>query len=186
MMKSINISTKFTILILVVSLIAVAAISFFSYDYHLKANKEKFATNLSVIADNQTAYFNSYFERAERAVQFLQSSDKLKTELANGGGSSEGGGMDFLMAPIGSDESGNDDSGTEESESDSTETEISFGPGENSSLAGYLKEMKATLGVSEITITSGTGAVQATTDPTVKTSVVDPDGVSFDRARTGI
>src|SRR5690606_21350439 len=90
------------------------------------------------------------------------------------------------MAPIGSDESGNDDSGTEESESDSTETEISFGPGENSSLAGYLKEMKATLGVSEITITSGTGAVQATTDPTVKTSVVDPDGVSFDRARTGI
>ena len=95
MMKSINISTKFTVLILAVSLVAVAAISFFSYDYHLKANQEKFATNLAVIADNQTAYFNSYFERAERTVQFLQNSDKLRSGLAGGGGSSEGG-VDLL------------------------------------------------------------------------------------------
>ncbi|HZI25571.1 MAG TPA: hypothetical protein VFD46_10855, partial [Chryseolinea sp.] len=100
MMKSINISTKFTVLILAVSLVAVAAISFFSYDYHLKANQEKFATNLAVIADNQTAYFNSYFERAERTVQFLQNSDKLKSSLASGGASTEGG-ADLLMAPIG-------------------------------------------------------------------------------------
>ena len=61
-MKSIKISTKFTVLILAITLIAVAAISFFSYDYHLKSNQEKFATTLAVIADNQTAYFNNYFE----------------------------------------------------------------------------------------------------------------------------
>src|SRR5688572_33269289 len=107
MMKSINISTKFTVLILAVSLVAVAAISFFSYDYHLKANQEKFATNLAVIADNQTAYFNTYFERAERAIQFLQNSDKLKSSGAAAG---DGGGMDLMMPAIGSEDQAASDS----------------------------------------------------------------------------
>ena len=170
MMKSINISTKFTVLILAVSLVAVAAISFFSYDYHLKANQEKFATNLAVIADNQTAYFNSYFERAERTVQFLQNSDKLRSGLAGGGGSSDGG-VDLLMAPIGQETAAPSDS--------------SSGPQELS-LPEYLNEIKSTLQVSEITITSATGAVTASTDPNVKGNFIDPDGVTFDRAKTGI
>src|SRR3990170_8820258 len=101
MMKSINISTKFTILILVVSLVTVTAISFFSYDYHLKANQEKFATNLAAIADNQTAYFNTYFERAEQAIQILQNSEKIKTGLA--GGVSNSDGVDMMMPPIAGD-----------------------------------------------------------------------------------
>src|SRR5688572_25268421 len=107
MLKSINISTKFTILILVICLVAVAAISFFSYDYHLKANQEKFATNLAVIADNQMAYFNTYFERAERAIKFLQNSDRIKAEAGSGGGSS-GGGMDFMMPSMDEPSGGND------------------------------------------------------------------------------
>jgi hypothetical protein len=168
MMKSINISTKFTILILVVSLIAVAAISFFSYDYHLKSNREKFATNLGVIADNQTAYFNTYFERAERAIQFLQHSDKLKSSTGAG---SNGGGMDFMMPAIGSEEQAASDSTTET-------TELT--------LTDYLQQVKSTLNVAEIVITSGTGAVSASTDPSVKGNIVDPDGVTFDRAKTGI
>src|SRR5688572_7735833 len=168
MMKSINISTKFTILILVVSLIAVAAISFFSYDYHLKSNREKFATNLGVIADNQTAYFNTYFERAERAIQFLQHSDKLKSSTGAG---STGGGMDFMMPAIGSEEQAASDSTIET-------TELS--------LTDYLQQVKSTLNVAEIVITSGTGAVSASTDPSVKGNIVDPDGVTFDRAKTGI
>ena len=171
MMKSINISTKFTVLILAVSLVAVAAISFFSYDYHLKANQEKFATNLAVIADNQTAYFNSYFERAERTVQFLQNSDKLRSSLASGGGSSSEGGADLLMAPIGQETAAPSDSAS--------------GPQELS-LSDYLNEIKSTLQVSEITITSGTGAVTVSTDPNVKGNFIDPDGVTFDRAKTGI
>src|SRR5688572_11153696 len=138
MMKSINISTKFTVLILAVSLVAVAAISFFSYDYHLKANQEKFATNLAVIADNQTAYFNSYFERAERTVQFLQNSDKLKSGLASSGGSSEGG-VDLLMAPIGQETVTPSDSAT--------------GAPQELSLSDYLNAIKLTLQVSDITIT---------------------------------
>src|SRR5690242_16629791 len=84
MIKSINVSTKITLLILAVSLVAVVAISFFSYDYHLKTNQEKYSTVLSVIADNRAAYFNTYFERAANAIQILQNSETLK----NGGQSS--------------------------------------------------------------------------------------------------
>jgi PAS domain S-box-containing protein len=169
MMKRINISTKFTVLILTVSLIAVGAISFFSYDYHLKTNEEKFATNLAVIADNQTAYFNTVFENAERSLQYLQNSETLKARLANAGG---GGGMDLMMPPIGDEMA---------SASDSTESEP-----KDETLAGFLSEVKLTLDLTDITITSPTGAVVATTDPIVKGNVIDPDGVAFDRARTAI
>src|SRR5688572_16780191 len=140
MMKSINISTKFTILILVVSLIAVAAISFFSYDYHLKSNREKFATNLGVIADNQTAYFNTYFDRAERAVQVLQNSEKLKSSLVAG----DAGGIDMMMPSIGG--------GT--AMTDSTD-----GGSTTLSLADYLTQQKSILQVTDIILTSGTGAI---------------------------
>jgi PAS domain S-box-containing protein len=176
MMKSINISTKFTILILAVMLIAVGAISFFSYDYHLKANQEKFATNLAVIADNQTAYFNTVFEKAERAVQFLQNSDKLKTILATGGGNTGGGDMDFMMLPT----------ANEDAEEADPANEASQDAPQALSLTDYLAQLKSTLQISEITITNGTGAVTASTDPTVKANIVDPDGVTFDRAKNGI
>src|SRR5688572_13103917 len=170
MLKSINISTKFTILILVICLVAVAAISFFSYDYHLKANQEKFATNLAVIADNQMAYFNTYFERAERAIKFLQNSDRIKAEAGSGGGSS-GGGMDFMMPSMDEPSGGNDST---------IETTVT------QTLKDYLNELKVTLQVSEITITSSTGAISVSTDPTLKTNLVDPDGVTFDRAKNGV
>ena len=176
MMKSINLSTKFTALILAVSLIAVGAISFFSYDYHLKANQEKFATNLAVIADNQTAYFNTVFEKAERAVQFLQNSDRLKTILASGGSNTSGGEMDLMMLPAANE--------------DAAETDPAIDAGQEApeelSLTDYLDQLKSTLQVSEISITNGTGAVTASTDPTVKANIIDPDGVTFDRAKNGI
>ena len=169
MMKRINISTKFTVLILAVSLIAVGAISFFSYDYHLKTNEQKFATNLAVIADNQTAYFNTFFENAERSLKYLQNSETLKAKLATAGG---GGGLDLMMPPIGDEMA---------SVSDSTESET-----KDESLEGFLSEVRSTLDIAEVTITSTTGSVIATTDPIVKGNVIDPDGVAFDRARTGI
>ncbi len=169
MMKSINISTKFTILILVVSLVAVTAISFFSYDYHLKANQEKFATNLAAIADNQTAYFNTYFEKAEQAVLILQNSEKLKAGLA-GGGSSSSDGMDMMMPPVADDGAAADSTG---------------GSGELS-LVDYLNAQKAVLQVTDIILTSPTGAVNISTDPSVKGSIIDPDGVTFDRAKAGV
>ena len=172
MLKSINISTKFTILILVICLIAVAAISFFSYDYHLKSNQEKFATSLAVIADNQTAYFNTFFERAERAILFIQNSDKVKNESGSGGSNISDGGMDFSMPSM--DEPA-------DALSDST---IETSPAQT--LKDYLIELKSVLQVAEITITSPTGAVSVSTDPAAKANVVDPDGVTFDRAKNGL
>ncbi|HKZ39057.1 MAG TPA: PAS domain S-box protein [Chryseolinea sp.] len=167
MMKSINISTKFTILILVVSLVTVTAISFFSYDYHLKANQEKFATNLAAIADNQTAYFNTYFERAEQAIQILQNSEKIRTGLA--GGASNGDGMD-MVPPIAGDGFPTD----------------STGGSAELSLVDYLNLQKAVLQVTDIILTSPTGAINTSTDPSIKGNIIDPDGVTFDRAKTGI
>lgn len=168
-MKRINISTKFTVLILAVSLIAVGAISFFSYDYHLKTNQEKFASNLAVIADNQTAYFNAFFENAERSLEYLQNSESLKAKLANAGGN--GGGIDLMMPPIGDDMTSSDSTGSEP---------------KDDSLQGLLKEQKLSLEVAEITVTSPTGAVAATTDPLIKGNIIDPDGVAFDRAKNAI
>lgn len=168
MMKSINISTKITLLIMAVSLAAISAISFFSYDYHRKNTQDKFAATLGVIADNRAAYFNSFFDRATTVIQVLQNSNELK-----GGASEEApGGMD-LMAAMGPPPS---------TEADTVLSSSSVDQG----LVGILNRQKYLLGVDEITITSPTGAIAASTDPSATGNFIDPDGVTFDRARSGI
>jgi hypothetical protein len=72
MMKNINISTKVTFLILTVSLAAILAISFFSYDFHLKNTQEKYSTALNVIADNRAAYLNTLLSKASLAVRYFR------------------------------------------------------------------------------------------------------------------
>lgn len=175
MMKSINISTKITILILTVSLVAVAAISFFSYDYHLKSNREKFATTLNVIADNRAAYFNYYFEKAGAAIEILQDADKLKKSGGSSSAPPDAGGMD-LMAMMGPPP----DAAAPASDSAAAPA------AEGGTLEEFLNEQKFALDVEEIIITGPTGAVTASTDPTVKGNFNDPDGMTFDRAKTGI
>ncbi|HYG19060.1 MAG TPA: PAS domain S-box protein, partial [Ohtaekwangia sp.] len=54
------------------------------------------------------------------------------------------------------------------------------------SLADFLTQEKYTLGVSDIIITSTNGAVIASTDSGVKGNFADPDGMTFDRAKSGI
>jgi PAS domain S-box-containing protein len=168
MMKSINISTKIAILILTISLVAVAAISFFSYDYHLKSNRDKFTTNLTVIADNRALYFNTYFEKNASAVALLQRDEKLKP--ASGAAASDGG-LD-MMAMMG---------GAPPSEGDTVITTSS-----NSSLTDYLIEQKDILGVADIIVTSSSGNVIASTNSSVKGSFSDPDLETFSNAQKGI
>ncbi|AYB31752.1 PAS domain S-box protein [Chryseolinea soli] len=174
MMKSINISTKITLLILAISLVAVAAISFFSFDYHLKANQEKFATNLGVIADNRAAYFSNYFERAGTAIKILQNSDRVK-----GGGSAAAAApaADDMAALMG---------GAPAPDAVSGDTVLNTSVSTDQSMSDYLSSQKYVLGVDEITLTSATGAVLASTDPAVKGNLVDPDGVTFDRAKSNL
>src|SRR5688500_140477 len=78
MMKGIQISTKITLLILFLSVIAVTAVSVFTYDHVIKINQEKFTTNLAVIADNRAAYFNNHFDKVVTSIKTLQESETLK------------------------------------------------------------------------------------------------------------
>lgn len=181
MIKSINVSTKITILILLVSIVAVAAISFFSYDFHFKTAEEKNTTTLTVIADNRTAYINSFLDKAAIAINVLQNSETVK----NGGSAPDGGGMDMMMDMMGGgeptfpDEAATTDVPAETTDSTAT---ASAGP---VTLDEYLGAQKFVLGVDDIIITSTTGAVSASTDPTIKGNFIDPDGVTFDRAKSG-
>ena len=165
MMKSINISTKLTLLIMAVSLAAIAAISFFSYDYHRKNAQDKYAATLGVIADNRAAYFNTFFERAALAIQVLQNSDQIK---GSGGTAAPADGAD-LMALM----------GPPPSEGDTVLTSAST----DQVLARELTKQKYLLGVEEITVTSPTGTIIASTDPGASGNFIDRDGVMFDRAK---
>ena len=156
-MKSINISTKITFLILFVSLAAIAAISFFSYDYHLKNTQEKFAANLQVIADNRAAYFNTYFDKAAIAVQLLQNAETLKGKSADVAASA-GDGIDLLAMMGGGDEEADTVLATNSSDQ---------------SLSDYLESQKYILGVDEIILTAATASVLASTSPEIYGSCVD-------------
>jgi HAMP domain-containing protein len=169
-MKSINVSTKITILILAVSLVAVAAISFFSYDYHLKSNQEKYTATLNSLADNRAAYLNTYFEKAAIAVEVLKNSETIK----KGDAAASGGGMD-MMAMMGAPDA--------TAAPDST---LASEPTEGGGLTGFLEEQKYIFEVDDIIITSPTGAVVASTDPNVKGNFIDPDGITFERAKNDI
>jgi PAS domain S-box-containing protein len=170
MLKRINISTKITLLILMVSLAAVIAISFFSYDYHLKANREKNAATLSAILDNKAAYFETQLHNAVTAIKILQNSPVIQ----NSEGASPSSGLDLLFG------------GFEEETSDNESFEGTTEHQQDGSLKGYLVEQKELLNLDEIIITSPTGAVIASTDPRIKNNMADPDGVTYERAKSTI
>lgn len=181
MIKSINVSTKITLLILLISLVAVASVSFFSFDYHRKAAEEKYAANLGVIADNRAAYFSNYFEKASTAIQILQSSETLK----NGGGSAApAGGMDMMaMMDMGASDPS---AAPAEPAAEVADTVLLTSTSTNTSLEDFLGQQKFILGVDELTIASPTGSVIATTDPEVKGNFIDPDGTTFEKAKSGV
>jgi hypothetical protein len=100
-MKGIKISTKITLLILVLSLVAVIAISFFTYDYITKNNQEKFSASLNVIADNRAAYFNSQLDKVMIAIQLIQEADAVKGGDSTQTTATETAGLDLVpMDPM--------------------------------------------------------------------------------------
>jgi hypothetical protein len=58
------------------------------------------------------------------------------------------------------------------------------GTSSDQALSDYLTHQKYVLGIDEIILISKTGSILATTDPTITGSFVDPDGITFDRAKT--
>jgi hypothetical protein len=178
MMKSINITTRITILILMVSLVAVASISFFSYDYHQKVNEEKSAATLASLVDNRAAYLNTFLDKAALAVRVLQSSDRLKS----GGGASTAPADDPMAAMMAMMPPSPEPDAASDTTSDMTEEPADSG----NSLVDYLNDQKLLLDVAQITITSDKGAVVASTDPTVKGNFIDTDGHIFEKAKSEI
>lgn len=181
MIKHINVSTKITLLILGITMVAVVAISFFSYDYQVKAVRQKHLASLTALAENYASYFDTYFHRGSIAVQVLQQSDRVKN---HGGGGEES--SDFMVAsfaPDITDEPETEvDSGDEDFESD----DFSLTSNTTSNdLAGYLAQQKSILQVEEITITTLTGSVIASSNPEVKGNFIEPDG-AFSKAKNGI
>ncbi|HTJ53381.1 MAG TPA: PAS domain S-box protein [Cyclobacteriaceae bacterium] len=172
MIKNINISTKVTVLIIVITLVAVSAVSFFMYDYNVRTNQEKYTNNLTVIADNRAAYFENYFEKVESEIKLLQSSEKLTTGSTSTG-STSGGGLDALMG--GMDMGGGGD------------TTLSSSSAGNGGIVDYLNSQKEIFGFEQIILTSTTGSIVASTDPKKSSgNFLDPDGATFDNAQKGI
>lgn len=160
MLKNIKISTKITFIILITSLVAVTAISFFTYDYNLKANQEKFTNNLHVIVESRAEYFNTYFEKVIAGIKHIQNAEVIKT-----GGT---GMVSLVDLP----------------EPDSTGMSI---PSSTDPVKDFLTLQKEAFGFDQLYITSPTGSISISTDPD-KTSgnLVDPDGVLFQKGGNGI
>lgn len=179
-------------MVILITLIAVTAISFFTYDYNLKANREKFTNNVSVITDTRAAYMNQYFDHVNHAIEILQQSDKLK----NGGSaasSDDGGFFDFPMdeSTAEADESSDtsSDAAFEETFDEATEdtTALDMGMPEEVSTEDYLASQRDLFGFDHLYITSTSGAISQSTNPDKNSgNFTDPDGSSFDQAQNGI
>jgi PAS domain S-box-containing protein len=168
MIKNINVSTKISVLILAITLVAVASISFFSYDFHRKTVQEKNISTLTALADNYAFHFSNYFERAATGVQILKSAPAITSNSA--AAPSSGGGIFASMdMPM-------DDAAA----SDSVEV-----PQENT-LEEFLISQKSVLRVDDIILTSATGSVIASTDPKIKGNFLEADQATLAKSRNGI
>jgi PAS domain S-box-containing protein len=159
MIKGIRISTKISALVIVISLVAVGAISFFTYDYNLQNNREKITNNLNVITENRATQVNTYFEKAAFGVRLLQTSPEInkRGESASSAPPDDFGGFD-MGAPADSSAAA------------------------SSPLEEYLNTQKDILGFDQLYITSKTGAISASTDSKLTSgkNFLDPDGKSFE------
>jgi PAS domain S-box-containing protein len=169
MMKGIKISTKITLLILLLGIVAVGAISLFTYDRVVKSNQEKFTTSLNVIAENRAAFLDHYFDKAITSIGVIQQSDVLKS----GGSSSTAPAVDEMLEV--------DQSNASEEPSEETTTPAS----EGNSLSDIIKKQKEVHGFEEIYLTSNTGYIVAATNGKTG-NLLDPDGTTFENARRGI
>lgn len=166
-MKGIKISLKISVLVILISLVAVVAISFFSYDLNLRTNREKVTNNLNVITENRAAQTNVFFDKIRYSMSLLQAADQLKGSASTD--SSSAPAVDFGFEIPG------------EPAADST-AEASSSPIED-----FLATQKDILGFEQLYVTSHTGAIASSTDSKLKTgNFQDPDGTSFEHGARGI
>lgn len=168
-MKGIKISTKISALVILISLVAVASISFFTYDFNLKTNREKITNNLNVITENRAAIVNTYFDKITYNMALLQAAKELNSQ-----GDSSSAPADDFGAMF--------DMGGGDTPADSSTEATPSSPKEE-----YLQTQKDAFGFDQIYITSKTGAIATSTDSKLKSgNFTDPDGTSFENGSKGV
>jgi PAS domain S-box-containing protein len=166
MFKNINISTKIGVLVILLTGLAIGAISFFTQDFHRKNIYDKYATALEALTDSRAAYVNVQAERIIQALMILQESEALKNPST--GGTMPDVGMDMM------DMLGSGDSSTDTASGADTDPVLDI-----------LTKQKELFGFESITLTNVTGGILKSTDGKTG-NLPDPDGATFERAKNNI
>jgi hypothetical protein len=77
MFRNIKISTKIALLIIGLSLVAVVAISTFTYRINVQQAQEKISISLNTVADQRALLVNQYFDNLKNVLTFLQQANAL-------------------------------------------------------------------------------------------------------------
>jgi PAS domain S-box-containing protein len=155
-----------------VSLVAVTAVSFFTYDHIRKTNQEKYLVNLNVIADNRAGYFSAYFDKVSVALKLLQQSDFIKS----------GGNPPEATTVMPSDDPF---AAVAEPTEDSEELSEPVDSGSGNSMLDFLNKQKEIFGFKDILLTNVNGGIVASTDGR-SGNILDPDGATFHEGAKGI
>ncbi len=159
MINGIKIHTKVRILILLLSIVAIA-LSCFTYDHIKKTNKEKRISILRADADKKTAYMNAYFDQAVNAIRLIQ-------------------GMVILRRKI-------DDQNKGLSASTITQNEEIIDKDQSMlQVANLIRLQEAIFGFEHILIISPEGSIKVSTLG-LSGNFTDPDGVTFKKSQKGI
>lgn len=163
MFKNIKISTKISLLVILLTGLAISAISLFTQNYHQKNIYEKYATSLEALTESRAALVNTHIEKMKQALTIIQNADVVKNQEA---AAPSDGGMD-LMAMFGG--------GEEEASAEEVSDPI----------VDFLNQQKDLFGFESIILTSTTGSILKATSGE-SGNFADPDGVAFDRGKNGV
>ena len=89
MFRNFKISIKVTLLIISLSLVAVAAISTFTYQQNIKSEQDKISLSIATLADNRAALLNNYFDNINSILAFLQTSKTFSSTTASDSASND-------------------------------------------------------------------------------------------------
>jgi len=70
--KDLDITSKITILVLILSIVAVGGISLFTFDFNKKATSEKYIYSLNAITETRAHHINLFFETTSKAITTIQ------------------------------------------------------------------------------------------------------------------
>jgi PAS domain S-box-containing protein len=75
MFKGIKVSTKITILVMLLAVVSVASIGFFTFEFNRKANRDKFVYSIGAITETRADYVTHFFNKSEQELASLQQSN---------------------------------------------------------------------------------------------------------------